>query len=137
MQNIWNDGQIRKKLSEKNQGAGEEVVFDKVWRKVEDRLVSRKEPFRGPVLWKPWAHPGGWVAVAACLCVTLGGFQYQRNQADKNDLASCLITLSDPAAYEIRDAGELNVPVLLAEPSTPITDIFLSDEDHPDSQPLL
>jgi hypothetical protein len=115
----------------------EDKVFEKVWLKLEGRLISRKKPFRAPVLWKPWAHPGGWLAVAACLCVALGGFQYQRIQADKNDLASCLITIADPSADVTHDLGELKAPVLLSEPSTSITDIFFTDEDQPDPPTLL
>ena len=137
MGNTWNDEQISKKLCEKTIGSAEEPVFEKVWLKVEDRLGSRTKRFGGPVLWRPWAHPGGWVVVAACLCVILGDFQYQRNQADMKDLASFLITLSDPTAYAVHDSDEVKAQVLLAEPSTAITDIFLSDEDHPDPQPLL
>jgi hypothetical protein len=111
--------------------------LDKVWFKIEDRLRGRKKHFWNLLVWKPKAHPGSWAAMAACLCLVLMGFQYQRHQADTQDLASYLITISEPTVNLTSEADGFNVTSLLDDNPTPASDVFLSDEPPSTIQPTL
>ncbi len=133
MKNLWED---------ENQVSGpgtpfpgDKAAFDKVWLKIETRLEKRKKTFWESLTWKPLSHPVGWVALAACLCVTLSGAIYQSRQADNNDLVSYVLSLSEPTVDEGRDSSGMVEPVLLTEPSTAGADILLTDENHSDLLP--
>ena len=105
-------------------------VADRVWARLEGRIAERKKHFWGSHVWKPWAHPGGWVLLAACLCVAFTGVTYQRNQAENDDLASYLMAISNPDGYLAHDDDLVNVTLLLSEPSGGITEIPSPEEDH-------
>jgi hypothetical protein len=107
-------------------------TFERNWFKLEHELKKRDKYFWKHIVWKPWDHPGGWVTLVACLCLTISGFRYQWIQEDNNDLASYLLTVSNFATYLNRDNGGVAVPILLTEPSNTLGDILLSDEDHTD-----
>ncbi len=108
----------------------EDEAFTRAWLKVEDRLSDSKKHTRSSITWRPWAHPGGWILLAACLCVTLTGVHYQQSQADNRDLASYLETISKPVVDSAHDDDVVNVTLLLTGPSAEITDNTSSDEDQ-------
>lgn len=128
MSNTWEDKQISHELKKMGQASTENSLFERVLFKIETRLENRKKHFWNSITWKPWAHPGGWAALAACLCVSVTGALYHQNQVDNNDLDSYLITISNPTANTIPDPDGIKVPILLTEElTTQGPDILLSD----------
>lgn len=128
MPDTWNDEQISHELKKMGQASVENALFERTLFKIETRLESRKRHFWNSIIWKPWAHPGGWAALAVCLCVSATSAFYHQNQVDNNDLDSYLITISNPTANTSPDLDGIKVPILLTEElSTQNTDILLSD----------
>lgn len=69
--------------------------------------------------------------MAACLCAAFTGVSYERDQADNNEIASYLLSISNPGVYLAHDDNVVNVSKLLTEPSSPvITAILSSDEEQ-------
>jgi len=128
--NNLGERQFDKELGRMGRLSPPNEVFNRVWFKVEDRLANRKKHFWNSIVWRPWAHPVGWVALSACLGVALTGVSYERNQADNNEMASYLLTISNPADYLAHDDNVVNVSKLLTEPSPVITAILSSDEEQ-------
>ena len=128
MPNAWKDEQISRELKKMGQASTENALFERVLFKIETRLENRKKHFWDSVTWKPWAHPGGWAALAVCLCVSVTGALYHQNQVDNNDLDSYLITISDPTTNATPEPDGIKVPILLTEElPAQSTDILLSD----------
>jgi hypothetical protein len=133
MKRTWNDKNISKALQKLSAADRDENPFDRAWFKIEDRLAAPKRDPRNRLVWRPWAHPVRWVALAACLCVTFTGIQYRQVEAEKNEVASYLITISDPMGAINRDQDFVKVSTLLSEPSTAMTGIPSSNDDHSDA----
>ncbi len=128
MPNTWKDEQISRELKKMSQTPAEDALFARVLFKIETRLENRKKHFWNSITWKPWAHPGGWAALAACLCVSVTGAFYHQNQVDNNDLDSYLIFISNPTVNTTSDSDGIKMPILLTEEiPTQSTDILLSD----------
>ena len=137
MKNLLEEEHLNRLLRNGSLATAENADFEKVWLRIEGRLTSRKKYFWNSLVWNPRAHPGSWAAMVACLCVLLTGFQYQRTQADNRDLASYLISISNPTANITREPDGINVTALLDEPSAAATDVLLSDEDRSENPPSL
>lgn len=128
MPNTWRDEQISHELKKMGQASVENALFEKVLFKIETRLENRKKHFWNSITWKPWAHPGGWMALAACLCVSVTGAFYHQNQLDNNDLDSYLIAISNPTVNTTPDPDGIKIPILLTEElPAQSTDILLSE----------
>ncbi len=132
MKHNWKDEDISKALKKMAEGAPEEIIFDRVWFKIEDRLAAPKKHFWNHIIWRPWGHPVRWVAMAACLCIGFTGAFYHIDTNDKNDMASYLMSISEAGTNVTRDLGLVNVSVLLSEPSTSTADLLTNDDDHSD-----
>jgi hypothetical protein len=132
MKSLWKDENITEALKEMAKAAPEEVVFDRVWFKIEDRLAAPKKRFWNHIIWRPWGHPVRWVAAAACFCLTLTGTFYHLDTNDKNDMVSYMMSVSNAGANVTRDSGLVNVSVLLSEPSTSTAGLLTNDDDHSD-----
>jgi negative regulator of sigma E activity len=132
MRKRWKEKEINQAFKKMITQPTETPAFDKTWFKIEKRLNKRKKHFLN-FTWKPWAHPVGWVAVAACCSVSLTTVLYQQKQADNADLDSYMITISNPMANVNHEMDGIKVPILLTdEPHGETTNILLSDEDHSD-----
>jgi hypothetical protein len=131
MKRIWTDENITKALKKMAKAKPDETTFDRSWFKIEDRLAAPKKGFWGHIVWRPWAHQVRWVAMAACLCVTLAGNYYHQVEVEKSEVASYLIHISNPIEAINRDQNVVKVSTLLSEPSSAAPD--MSDEVHIDS----
>jgi negative regulator of sigma E activity len=100
------------------------AVFERTWVKIEDRLADRKP--KTHLVWRPWSHPVRWVAIAACMCLTLIGYLYQGNLKDSNDIASHLMSVSNPTASMTRDQNFIKISALLTD--SPSSAPEMSDE---------
>ena len=132
MKSLWKDENITKALKKMAKAAPEEMVFNRVWFKIEDRLTVPKRHFWSRIVWRPWSHPVRWVAMAACLCVGFTGTFYHLDTNDKNDMVSYMMSVSNAGANVTRDSGLVNVSVLLSEPSTSTAGLLTNDDDHSD-----
>jgi hypothetical protein len=131
MPTTWKDGQISHELKKMGQASAENALFDRVLFRIETRLESRKKHFWNSITWKPWAHPGSWMAIAACFCVTVTGALYHLKQTENADLDTYMINLSNPTANVNQEMDGIKVPILLSdEPHAETTNILLSDEDR-------
>src|ERR1700677_887622 len=128
MANTWKDEQISHELKKMGQGSTENAVFERAMFRIETCLENRKKHFWNSITWRPWAHPGAWVAFAACLCLTVTGAFYHQNQADNADFDSYMITISNPTANVTHETDGIVEPILLSEETPAVsTDILLSD----------
>jgi hypothetical protein len=133
MRSTWKNEQISRELKKMDPPSAENLLFDRVFFKIENRIEKRQKHFWSSLAWKPWAHAGGWMALAACFCVTITGVLYQQNKADNADMDSYMFTISNPTANVSQDMDGIKVPILLTdEPHAETTNILLSDEDHSD-----
>jgi hypothetical protein len=130
MGHIWKDEDITKALR-KAAHAGPAEAYDRVWFKIEDKLASRGSRAWSHLTWKPWGHPVRWVALAACLCVSVSGVFYHKNSVEQSEIASYVITVADPTANVSQDAGMMRVSTLLSEPSSNDTDMKIDDNIDP------
>ncbi len=122
MRPVWKDEDIAKALRKMGKSGPDAAVSERVWFKLEDRILSRRKHFS--FVWRPWVHPVRWVAAAACLCMTFTGVLYHQDSVDKNDLAAFLMTVSDPAVNVTRDPGVVHVSVLMSEPADKAPDVL-------------
>ena len=128
-----NEKDITKALKQMAKAKPEDIVFQRVWFKLEDRIAARVKP-RRQVIWKPWGHPAGWLA-AACLFLTFTGALYQRATVlDNEDMVSYMKSVSDSTstANVTRDLGLVNVSVLLSGPSASTAGLLKNDDEHSD-----
>ncbi len=131
MKSSWKDENITKALKKMAKATPEDVVFDRVWFKIEDRLTVPKKHFWNHIIWRPWGHPVRWVAMAACLCFAFTGTLYHFNNVDETEMGSYLINISNPIENISQDQNVVKVSTLLSEPSTSAPD--MSDEVKIDS----
>ncbi len=130
MKKIWKKQDVEKILRQMAKTTPEETVFDRVWYKLEDSINSKKEHFWQHVIWKPWGHPVRWVAVA-CLCMGLTGVVYNGiSTANDKDVASFIMSVSNPTENVTHDLGTVNVSVLLSGPSTNGVELLKTDDEH-------
>jgi hypothetical protein len=133
MEKTWKDEQISQELKKMGQVSTENALFDRVMFQIENRIEKRQKHFWNSITWRPWAHAGGWMAFAACFCVTVTGVLYQQNKADNADMDSYMFTISNPTVSEVHETDGIKVPFLLTdEPHAETTNILLSDEDRSD-----
>jgi hypothetical protein len=132
MRHIWKEQDITKALKQMAKTHPDEVVFERAWFKLEDRLNSRKKHFWQGFVWKPWSHPVRWLA-AACLCLGFTGILYnQASNSDYSDTASYLMSVSNLTANLTHDSGVVNVSVLLSGPSNSVVDLLKADDESKD-----
>jgi hypothetical protein len=133
MGNSWKDEQISRELKKMEQLSAENLLFERVFFKIENRIENRQKHFWSSITWRPWAHVGGWMAFAACFCLTVTGVLYQQNKADNADMDTYMFTISNPTVNVNHEMDGIKVPFLLTdEPHAETTNILLSDEDHSD-----
>jgi hypothetical protein len=133
MKSGWSDEDITKALKKAGKSKVDEAVFERVWVKLEDKLTGRERRYWERFVWRPWGHPVRWV-LAACFCVVLTGVVRHQDSVDRAEIASYLISISDPAAEEPADQEIVRVSALLSEPSSMAGRDILSTED--DSEEL-
>ncbi len=132
MRRIWKDEDITKALKNMAKTSTEEAVFERAWFKIEDKLTARKKHVWDHFVWRPLGHPVRWVALAACLCLSLTGIFYYQNSVEQTEMASYLISVSNPTANVTREQlGFVKVPVLLTEPSVSVPDIKVGEHLAP------
>ena len=127
MKRIWNEKNITKALKNLPKASAKDVVFNRVWFKIEDKLAAQNKPL---VIWRPWVHPIRWVAAAACFCFVFTGILYHQDSVDKTELANYVMSVSDPAADVTSDWGIVKVSSLLLEPPAASIKGVLTDEDN-------
>ncbi len=130
MRQIWKDEDITKAIQKMAKASAKEVSYDHVWYKIEDKLVARKNHVWNHLTWKPLGHPVRWVMAAACLCLSLTGVFYHNNtveQSEQSELASYVISVSNPTANVSQDSGMLRVSSLLSDPSSVDADMTVDD----------
>ena len=130
MGQVWKDEDITKALH-KSAGAGSKEVYDRAWSRIEGKLALRSGHVGSHLTWKPWGHPVRWVALAACLCVSVTGVFYHKNSVEQSEIASYVITVSDPTANVSQDAGLVKVSALFSEPSSNDADMKMDDNIDP------
>jgi hypothetical protein len=130
MKNTWNDQDLTKALK-KMAETKPQASFDHVWFKIEEKLEARHHHVWNNFVWKPWGHPVRWVMAAACLCVALTGVSYHQNSQDQADMASYMLSVSNPTENVAKDLGVTKVSILLSEPSSTASDVKV--DDHLDS----
>lgn len=130
MGHIWKDEEITKTLR-KSANVGSKEVYDRVWSRIEGKLALRGERVGNHLTWKPWGHPVRWVALAACLCISVSGVFYHENSVEQSEIASYVIAVSDPTANVSQDAGLVKVSALLSEPSSNDADMKMDDNIDP------
>src|SRR5579859_6287629 len=113
----WKEQDINKALRKMAKAPPEPEFFERVWFKLEEKITSRQQPFWGSIVWKPWGHPVRWVAAMACLTLAFTGFLYNRSIVDQQEMASYVITVSNPTENLTKDLGVVKVSKLLSEPS--------------------
>lgn len=126
MKNGWNDENITKVLKKAGKARVDEAVYERVWTRLEDKLAGRERHFWDHFVWRPLGHPVRWV-LAACLCVMLTGVVRHQNSVEQAEIASYLISISDPSADVTGDTEVVRVSALLSEQET-----FLSEEESED-----
>jgi|ERR1035441_7832354 hypothetical protein len=131
MKNKWNDENITKALKQIAKTKTDEIVFERVWFKIEDRLGTPKKGFWSHVVWRPWGHPVRWVVMAAGLSLVLTGTIYHMNGVEDLEMGSYLIHISDPIDAISQDQDVVKVSTLLSEPSSSAPE--MSDEVKIDS----
>lgn len=124
MMNQWNEQDITETLRKMAERSAPPATFERVWFKVEEKLAKRKSHLWGSVVWRPWSHPVRWVMAAACLCFAFVGILDYRAGVDQSELASYVISVSNPAEGVTRDLGIVNVSTLLSEPSSSVADLM-------------
>jgi hypothetical protein len=123
----WKDEDITKAIQEMAKTSAKAVSYDHVWYKIEDKLAARKNGVWNNLTWKPWGHPVRWVMAAACLCLALTGVFYHEDNVEQSELASYVISVSDPTANVSQDSGMLRVSSLLSDPSSTDADMTVDD----------
>jgi hypothetical protein len=136
MRSAWKDEDLSKAIRKMSKAPMENVVFDRVWFKIEQHL-SPADRVRGhSFVWRPWLHPVRWV-MAACLCLALASGLHYRSLVDQADLAVFIESISNPAEEVTADDEDIQASVLLTDTSSfSSVDSFLP-ENEDWSQPLL
>jgi hypothetical protein len=122
MKREWNEEDITKVLKKMPKAHTDGAVFDRVWHKIEQRLLSAGGEQRHAFVWRPWLHPVRW-AVAACLCLALAAGLHYRSQMDQADLAFFIESITNSVEEVTADDEIIQASVLLTDTST-----FLADE---------
>lgn len=127
------DKEITKALKQMAKTGPEEVVFQRVWFKLEEKIASREKP-RRQVIWRPWGHPAGWVAAACLFLVFTGALYHQSLVLDNEDMVDYMMSISNSTSSDnvTRDLGLVNVSVLLSGPSVSNAELLKADDEHSD-----
>jgi hypothetical protein len=129
MRSEWKDDDITKALRKTSKTTAENVVFERVWFKIEQHL-SRADRGQRSLVWRPWLHPVRWV-MAACLCLALATGLYYRSLMDQADLAVFMESISNPAEGVAADDEIIQASVLLTDTSTYLADeITMPEAEH-------
>ena len=132
MKRNWKEQDITKAIKQMAKATPDELVFERAWLKLEDRINARQKHFWQTFVWKPWGHPVRWVA-AACLCLGFTGLLYnQASNRENEDMASYMMSVSHSTSNVNHDLGLVKVPVLLSGPSNTAAGLLKNNDDHPD-----
>ena len=136
MRHAWKDEDITKVLGIMSKASTENVVFDRVWFKIEKRLSPGAGQWRHSFVWRPWVHPVRWVAAVACLALVFSGAfykQYQWSNEDRADLVCYMLSVSNPTANDANESDVIKVSTLMLETSNTATQDAFLDGDRNDS----
>jgi len=124
----WEDQDITKAIKSLDEAPLEGPRAERLWLRMETRLLDRQKPFWGFTAWRPWGHPVRWVAMAACLIVGFSGIYVHQNSVDQGEMASYLLSVSNPVESVGRDPGLVRVSALLTDSAASDGSAFLEDD---------
>ena len=132
MNSGWNDENITKVLKDLPRIPEGGFEADRVWLKLENRIQERGKPRWGLGTWRPWGHPVRWVAAAACLFLAFTGVLTHQRSAEREDMASYLLSVSNPTEGLEKGLGVVQSSELLTAPVVVSAD-WIFDENESDS----
>lgn len=133
MKHSWKDEDITKALRNMAKAPVENVVFERVWFKIEERLSPDRKRWWHSFVWRPWSHPVRWVAVVACLTFIFSGALYQQYKwgiKEQADLACYMLSVSNPTANDAKESEVIKVSSLMLDTSNATTQDAFSEADR-------
>ena len=132
MHSGWNDENITKALKDLPQAPQGGFEADRLWLKLETRILERGKPRWKWGTWRPWGHPVRWVAAAACLFIAFSGILTHQRSLEREDMASYLLSVSNPTEDLEKDPGVVQSSELLTAPLVVSVD-WIFEENASDS----